>query len=103
MVQVIKKHKTRAISREAYLKHIHSGKQATQWMEIYDLMGSQPPMTRSEISQFSGMRMSSVCGRVHELIEAGMLKEYGRRTCKVTGEPAHPVGTVVRDMERIKI
>ena len=81
----------RSISIEAYEKHIESGKQATQWMKIYEFLGSHLPLTRSEISSDTGMRMSSVCGRVHELVQAKLVIEGERRECGVTGEPAHTV------------
>ena len=90
--RLAKKNGVRAISIEAYAKHIESGKQATQWMKIYAFLGSQLPCTRSEISRFTGIRMSSVCGRVNELIKGGLIQEHGRRQCDVTSEPAHPVG-----------
>ena len=81
----------RAISIEAYEKHIESGKQATQWMYIYAYLGQKLPLTRSELSEQLNMRMSSVCGRVHELIKANMIEELPRRKCSVTKEPAHPL------------
>ena len=88
----------RSISIAAYEKHIESGKQATQWMKIYTFLGSQLPLTRSEISEFTGMRMSSVCGRVNELIKAGMVIELDRRNCAITTEPAHPI-TLTKQLE----
>jgi predicted transcriptional regulator len=86
----------RAISIEAYKRHIDSGKQATQWMKIYTFIDGRMPMTRSEISETLGMRMSSVCGRIHELVEAGLLRECDRRRCEITGEPAHTLESAIR-------
>jgi predicted transcriptional regulator len=85
----------RAISIEAYKHHIDSGKAETQWMKIFTFMDSHVPLTRSEISETLGMRMSSVCGRIHELIEAGLLKEGDRRRCEITGEPAHTLESAI--------
>ncbi len=83
----------RKISIEAYQKHIDSGKQSTQWMRIYAWLGHcyVKPRTRSELASDLGMRMSSVCGRVNELIKAGLLVEDGRRKCAITNESAHPI------------
>ena len=83
----------RAISIEAYEKHIRSNKRKAQWVRIYMHLKVYPEMmsTRSEMSQFTGMRMSSVCGRVHELLQANMIEELPRRTCSITKEPAHPL------------
>lgn len=87
------------ISIEAYRKHIDSGKAHAQWVRIYVLLRFYfPPgyeqirRTRSELSDYTGIRLSSVCGRVNELIQAGLLTEYPRRNCQITNEPAHPVG-----------
>ena len=83
----------RSISIEAYRKHIETGKAKTQWIKIYEFMRRRQPLTRSEISERTGIRMSSVCGRVKELLDAGLLIEEERRKCMITHEPAHPVGT----------
>jgi hypothetical protein len=81
----------RNISIAAYEKHIESGKQASQWMRIYEYLGTHSPRTRSELSEYAGIRLSSVCGRVNELIKAKLVIEDARRECRVTGEPAHTV------------
>ena len=81
----------RAISIEAYEKHIASGKRDVQWVKIYTRLSYGVPLTRSELSEILRMRMSSVCGRVHELIQANMIEELPRRTCSITKEPAHPL------------
>ena len=83
----------RGISIEAYYKHRESGKAMSQWAAIYDYLVLRLPLTRSEISARTGIRLSSVCGRVNELIKAGLLEESPRRDCRITNEPAHPVGT----------
>jgi hypothetical protein len=83
----------RAISREAYIKHLESGKALTQWQKIYNyLCANGGAFTRAEIAEVTGIRLSSVCGRVNELLRANMIAEFERRRCDVTGEPAHPVG-----------
>ncbi len=86
----------RSISIEAYKRHIGSGKQATQWMKIFAFMEGRRPLTRSEISEYIGIRMSSVCGRVNELVGARLLMEYGRRKCEITGESAHTLVSAIR-------
>jgi hypothetical protein len=90
----------RAISIEAYERHIESGKRDVQWVRIYNHVSAYGhifPKTRSELSALLNMRMSSVCGRVHELIEAEMVEDGERRECKITGEPAHTVTLKVSD------
>lgn len=53
--------------------------------------GKQGEHTRSEIAEATGMRLSSVCGRVNELIDLGYLEDAPRRVCWVTGKSAHAV------------
>lgn len=86
----------RAISVEAYAKHIDSGKQATQWMKIFAFIEGRKPLTRSEISEMMGIRMSSVCGRINELLKANMIVEGPRRQCEITGEPAHTLESFIK-------
>ena len=47
--------------------------------------------TRSEMAERMHMRLSSVCGRVNELIEMNYLEDGERRKCSVTGRSAHVV------------
>ena len=82
----------RGISLEAYERHIASGKALTQWQTIYGFLKAHRPVTRAELSDMTGIRLSSVCGRVNELIKAGLIEEYERRKCRSTKEPAHPIG-----------
>lgn len=47
--------------------------------------------TRGEISKLSGIPINSVTGRVHELIQCGVLEERVRRADKFSGKQCHPV------------
>ena len=47
--------------------------------------------TRAELAEAAGLRLSSVCGRVAELIERQMVTEGPRRPCRITGVNAHPL------------
>ena len=83
----------RGISIEAYYRHQESGKALNQWQKIYHFLNETGNrMTRAELSEYMIIRMSSICGRVHELMQAGLLVEYPRRSCGITHEQAHPVG-----------
>jgi len=83
----------RGISIEAYYRHMDSGKALNQWQRIYyELIITGRKLTRAELAEYMHIRMSSVCGRVHELMRAGLLVEYPRRSCGITHEQAHPVG-----------
>jgi DNA-binding IclR family transcriptional regulator len=80
-------------SRDAYDEHLESGKLGEQQRKLmlwFHTHGGR--YTRAEIASTTGMRLSSVCGRVNELIQLGYLEEGDRRKCIVTGRSAHPVG-----------
>jgi hypothetical protein len=47
--------------------------------------------TRGEISALTGIPINSITGRVHELIQCGVLEERVRRACKFSGKQCHPV------------
>ena len=47
--------------------------------------------TRGEISKLADIPINSVSGRVHELIQCGVLEERIRRACRFSGKQCHPV------------
>lgn len=95
----------RRISIEAYHRHLESGKALTQWQRIYEWLytyygpvnynpeafPAYEGCTRAELAEKLHLRVSSVCGRVKELLDAGMIEELPRRKCTVTGDMAHPL------------
>lgn len=44
------------------------------------------PLTREEIAEVTGMRLSSVCGRVATLRKSGTIESFGAKRCGVTGK-----------------
>ncbi len=44
------------------------------------------PLTREEIAADTGMRLSSVCGRVASLRKAGVISSFGEKVCDDTGK-----------------
>lgn len=79
-------------SRSAYREHRASGELGTQQRKLMLFFhGRGGEHTRSELAQSTGMRLSSVCGRVNELVAMGYLEDAPRRACRVTGKSAHPV------------
>lgn len=44
------------------------------------------PLIRSEIAERAGMRLSSVCGRVRSLLDAGLIEVRGNKPCPETGK-----------------
>lgn len=60
------------------LRFIVKNKRATGW-------------SRSELAEETGIRLSSVCGRVNELIAKGRLLPAPMRKCRITGRKVNPV------------
>ena len=84
-------------SLEAYDRIVATRAMSRQQKIIMDWFYSKLPQsmvlgfTRGEIAEWTGLRLSSVCGRVNELICMGILEELPRRICSASGGPAHPV------------
>lgn len=52
-------------------------------------------LTREEISARSSLKLSSVCGRVHELVQAEVLAVRGSVKCIATGNRQQLIGLPV--------
>lgn len=87
-------------SLDAYREHRYSGELGEQQKKVMLFFHSNGgEHTRSELSKRVPMRLSSVCGRVNELIKMGYLTEGPRRRCSETGINAHPVKLPARQLE----
>ena len=75
----------------AYKEHKATGKVGSQAMYIFETMGFNKDYSRREIVQITGLELSSVCGRINEMLQSGMLKEVSQRKCKVTGKTINPI------------
>jgi hypothetical protein len=78
-------------SVENLREHRRSGKLSGQMLAIYNACRPGLDYSRMELSNITGLRLSSVCGRVHELLEVGLLEEVGVRQCMLTGRRVSPV------------
>ena len=78
-------------SIQAYKEHQAEGKVGTQSNSIYRIMQAGKDYSRRELVAVTLIELSSVCGRVHELLHLGLLKEVKNRKCKVTGKTIIPV------------
>ena len=63
----------KATSRSSYYQHVIEGKAKTQREQILDCLENSKPLTRLQISDITGIRLTSVCGRVNALIENGQV------------------------------
>jgi hypothetical protein len=75
----------------AYKEHQATGKTGTQCSYIFDCMQFNKDYSRRELAKLTGLELSSVCGRVNEMLELGMLQENGSRKCEITGKTIHPI------------
>lgn len=67
-------------SRLAYKQVLEDGIALPQMQQIYELLMTSMGLTRYEIHKRLGMRLSSVCARVRELIQANMAFEIQGET-----------------------
>lgn len=74
--------------RDAYEKLVESGKGKLRRTQILTFMATHPgqTFTRSELAALIPMRLSTVCGQIHPLLQSGEVVSVGRRCCKITGE-----------------
>jgi hypothetical protein len=65
---------------------VTGAKRCTQKQMILDLFCSEHlTLTRQEIADRTNLRLSSVCGRVRELLDDEALKVRGTQKCAATG------------------
>lgn len=80
-------------SIEAYDEHKAAGKVGAQAHMILGMLEDSRNYSRKEISKLVGIELSSVCGRVNELLAVGLLVEDEKRKCSITGKTIHAVRT----------
>jgi hypothetical protein len=78
-------------SIQAYKEHQAAGKVGKQSQYILDTMMPGRTYSRRELAIASGLELSSVCGRVNELLQIGLVSEASPRRCTVTGKTVSPV------------
>ena len=78
-------------SIKAYHEHGDEGKIGKQCRLILSKMRKGKDYSRREIAKEFALELSSVCGRVNELLAIGLLEELESRPCTVTSKPIHPV------------
>lgn len=83
----------RATSKQAFFDLIDSGELCEQEQKIVDFVKKfKRPVTRREIERGTGISISSVSGRVNELVgKRKILEESAPIKCPITGRTVHPV------------
>ncbi len=84
-------HETRDTSIEAYHGHAATGKLSAQQQAIISALSCGKSYTRGEIAAITGLRLSSVTGRINELLKMNKLQDHPRRPCSLTGIMSHEV------------
>lgn len=93
----------RDTSLDAYVEHGDSGQLGRQqWFLMMWFHRTGKQYTRRELAEETGMLLSSICGRVNELIELGYLEDAPRRPCQVTGKSAHVVRVKPRQLSLLE-
>lgn len=75
----------------AYREHRETGKVGAQARKILVAMRPGVEYSRRELCEVTGLELSSICGRVNELLSSGHIQEGRVRPCRVTGKTVHPV------------
>lgn len=83
-------------SIENYHQHRDSGRLGKQQQLILDGMRGGESYSRRELAAHLGLELSSICGRVNELVASGYLEELPTRRCSVTGKSVHPVAKTTK-------
>ncbi|MFI9652814.1 hypothetical protein [Guyparkeria halopsychrophila] len=89
-------------SRQAYAELMESGAIGHQALDVLAVVWlSQFCLTRNEIAERSGLRLSSVRGRVNDLVAVGMLESVGKRQCRMTGRTAEQLQVTRKGMAAV--
>jgi hypothetical protein len=88
-------------SIENYHLHKDLGRLGSQARAVMDFIFANPgkDFSRVEISEHLQMRLSSVCGRVNELLDDGFLKPAQSRKCSITGKTICPITLQTKQLE----
>lgn len=79
----------------AYREHRDSGKLSAQASYILSCMEFGDDYSRRELAYECGLELSSVCGRINELLAVDLVRELPARKCKITGRTVKPVSKVI--------
>lgn len=80
-------------SIENYRAHRESGKLGDQAREIVEFLArhTDRDWSRAELAEALDLRLSSVCGRVNELLHSQHAEAAPARACQITGKKVNPV------------
>ena len=80
-------------SKDAYQQIVEEGVERSQAGRLCVFINrTGQNLTRLQISEMTGIRLSSVTAPVNKLLEEGKIAEYGAGKCPLSGRPAKVVG-----------
>ena len=56
---------------------------------VFDVLSYLDRATNSEIAKYMGLPINTITPRVNELRKKGLVRDAGKRICKVTGSQVH--------------
>ena len=81
----------RDTSIESFQELISSGTYSTQKAAVRACVEILGPAPRRELARRTGFEISAICGAVNGLIQEGLLMDWRRVDCDVTGKSVHLV------------
>ena len=88
VIERVKMDNIKGTSRTAYLHHSVEGHTISQREHIMRCLSTSGPLTRFQISRLTGIRLTSVCGRVKALIDKGQIEITHEAEDPMTGKAA---------------
>ena len=73
----------------AFIGITEDGTAKTLRARVFRAIQKHPSCTRRELAGRTGIKINSLCGRIHELIQAGVISELPARLCRHTGRMSH--------------
>jgi hypothetical protein len=79
----------------AYHEHRDTGKIGKQAQHILNCMDPMESYSRRELARACNLELSSVCGRINELLAVDLVRESPPRKCSITRKMIKPVFKVL--------
>jgi DNA-binding transcriptional regulator GbsR (MarR family) len=77
---------TRETSKAAYQAIMSNGTLSQRRRDVYDILYKHGPLSASEVCQHLSLPRDSVSPRLSELQRLSIVKEFGTKTCGITGQ-----------------
>ncbi len=97
-------HRTAETSQFAYVAHKDEGNVSRQQLLLlnYLRLNRSASLSRSDLAHILGLRLQSVCGRINELKNDGLVIEDAPRRCPRSGRLVKPVRVAPDLLDRLQ-